>query len=272
MEKKGTKRLIIIIAAAGVMLAVLCVAGAVGVYKLIMGTDTQSDQYLEQILKNAEKGDDPAIASLYLSQGASREDIKSDIRELLEVWNRPQPYTYKKTGYQMNSTTVNGVKVKVYTSAYTITTESGETLTATMRREERADDSGITDFMIAPRESLKPVGKLGTIGRWTPIQWLLFAFSLAMIGGTAATAFDCYRRKPGYRWGWIALILLAYASAGFSLLREGGRMTLRFHFSATLLGLSSYVWYPNGTIIFRLYLPVGMIIYWILRKRLIPSD
>lgn len=270
MDKKSMKKLIIIIAVAGALFAALGVTAAVGMYKMIMRTDTQSDQYLEQLLEAAEKGDDFSAASLYMIREGSREEIEGDIQTLFKVWNRAQPYTYKKIGYRMNSSTANGEKVKVFTSNYIITTAEGEKLEAVLRREERGEGSGITVFHIAPRESVKPVGRLGTMDRWSLIQWLLFAFSLMMIAGTVVTAVDCYRRKPQCRWGWIALILLAYASPGFSLLQENGRRMLRVQCSATLVGFSKLVVYPDGGVIFRLLLPAGMVIYWIMRKRLTP--
>lgn len=252
------------------LLAALGIIAGIGLFKWIMGTDTRSDRYLEQIIEAAETGDGNAMISLFLTDEVRPEEIEKDIQGVLNIWNRTQDYTYRKTGYQMNSSSSNGVKVKTASSNYIITTERGEKLAVSMRWTERDGSAGLTDFTISTIEAVKPGGIIGTMVRWNLLQWVLFVFSLIMIVSTIVTAFDCYRRNLRYRWGWIALILFAYAAPGFSIIQENARRTLSFQFTTAIVGLSKYVVYSDGDIRFRLYLPVGMVIYWVLRKRLTP--
>lgn len=270
MEKKTVKKLILIIIAAGMLLMTLCIIAGIGLFQWIMGSDTRSDQYLEQMIEAAETDSSNVMMSMYLRDEVGEEEIEKDIQALLKIWNRKQPYTYKKTGYQMNSNSSNSIKVKTTLSNFVVTTQEGEKLSVSMRWKERDGKAGLTDFTISTMEAVKPVGRIGTMGRWNLFQWVLFAFSLIIIACTIATAVDCYRRSPRYRWGWIALILLAYATPGFSIMHESARRTLSFHFSAAIVGLSKYMVSSHGDIKFSLYLPAGMVIYWILRKRLTP--
>ena len=89
-----------------------------------------------------------------------------------------------------------------------------------------------------------------------------------MIFSTIATAVICYRQNPRYKWGWIILILIAYLSMGFSVIRTPNTWEFKVNWSAATVRLSRYVTYENGSREFRLFLPAGMAVYWIMKKRL----
>ncbi len=147
--------------------------------------------------------------------------------------------------------------------------EDGQLFTAGLKRMETSDGSrGIISFTVRDSASLAPQGTLRTIGHWNVFQWGLFLLSLAMISATIMTAVICYRQNPRYRWGWIILILIAYLSMGFSIIRTPARREFKVNWAAATVRLSRYVTYENGSREFRLFLPAGMAVYWIMKKRL----
>lgn len=87
-----------------------------------------------------------------------------------------------------------------------------------------------------------------------------------MIFSTIATAIICYRQNPRYKWGWIILILIAYLSMGFSVIRTPNTWEFKVNWSAATVRLSRYVTYENGSREFRLFLPAGMAVYWIMKN------
>ncbi|MCB7063906.1 hypothetical protein LI031_08650 [Enterocloster citroniae] len=273
MDKKKRKNLIIAGVAGVILLAAIVAVLLLHVFRLITGeikSDTRSDQYLEQMIGAASAGDRNAMDALYLSQGVSKKSMEKDMQTLLEVWDGEQEFTYKKTGYNRKTTTSNGKRIKTITANYKITTASGEKMSVVLRHVEGDNgDSGLTNFVIRTEESLKPIGTLGSMGKWNVVQWFLFVFSMAVFGAAVVSTADCYRNKIRYRWGWIALIMLVYVAPGFSLMLEDRRKVLRFTCSVALMGLSKYVVYPENGVMFSLCLPAGMGIYWVMRKHLL---
>ena len=64
------------------------------------------------------------------------------------------------------------------------------------------------------------------------------------------------------------MILIAYLSMGFSVIRTPNTWEFKVNWSAATVRLSRYVTYENGSREFRLFLPAGMAVYWIMKKRL----
>lgn len=123
-------------------------------------------------------------------------------------------------------------------------------------------------IIIRDNVSLAHQGTLRSISHWNIFLWGLFLLSLVMIFSTIATAILCYRQNPRYKWGWIILILIAYLSMGFSIIRTPNTWEFKVNRSAATVRLSRYVTYENGSREFRLFLPTGMAVYWIMKKRL----
>ena len=55
---------------------------------------------------------------------------------------------------------------------------------------------------------------------------------------------------------------------GFSVIRTPTTWEFKVNWSAATVRLSRYVTYENGSREFRLFLPAGMAVYWIMKKRL----
>lgn len=175
----------------------------------------------------------------------------------------------KKKGLNIRTSTKNGVKTKSVECSYGIKTEDGQRFTAILNRMESSDgNQGIISFIIRDNVSLNPQGTLHSISHWNVFQWGLFLLSLIMIFSTIETAIICYRQNPRYKWGWIILILIAYLSMGFSVIRTPNTWEFKVNWSAATVRLSRYVTYENGSREFRLFLPAGMAVYWIMKKRL----
>lgn len=80
---------------------------------------------------------------------------------------------------------------------------------------------------------------------------------------------DCVRRKPKHRWAWALLILLM--SAMLTVSSQDGRFAFQFN-AGLYLGLSSLTTYASGDFSAQLYFPLGALIYWIMRRRLLDPD
>ena len=139
----------------------------------------------------------------------------------------------------IRTSTKNGVETKSVECSYGIKTEDGQRFTAILNRMESSDgNQGIISFIIRDNVSLAPQGTLRSISHWNVFQWGLFLLSLIMIFSTIATAVICYRQNPRYKWGWIILILIAYLSMGFSVIRTPNTWEFKVNWSAATVRLS----------------------------------
>ena len=270
MEKK--KKWMIFGGTAVVVVGVyLCIA-ALFLYKgvtLFFDREIVADQYLEQMTSAASQGDRDAMRSLYMPGAVPKEHMERQIQENVDIWGKSQLDSFKKKGLNIRTSTKNGVKTKSVECSYGIKTEDGQRFTAILNRMESSDgNQGIISFSIRDNVSLNPQGTLRSISHWNVFQWGLFLLSLIMIFSTIATAIICYRQNPRYKWGWIILILIAYLSMGFSVIRTPNTWEFKVNWSAATVRLSRYVTYENGSREFRLFLPAGMAVYWIMKKRL----
>ena len=249
----------------------LCIA-AFFLYKgvtLFFDREIVADQYLEQMTSAASQGDRDAMRSLYMPGAVPEEHMERQIQENVDIWGKSQLDSFKKKGLNIRTSTKNGVKTKSVECSYGIKTEDGKRFTAILNRMESSDgNQGIISFIIRDNVSLAPQGTLRSISHWNVFQWGLFLLSLIMIFSTIATAVICYRQNPRYKWGWIILILIAYLSMGFSVIRTPNTWEFKVNWSAATVRLSRYVTYENGSREFRLFLPAGMAVYWIMKKRL----
>ena len=270
MEKK--KKWMIFGGTAVVVVGVFLCIAAFFLYKgvtLFFDREIVADQYLEQMTSAASQGDRDAMRSLYMPGAVPEEHMERQIQENVDIWGKSQLDSFKKKGLNIRTSTKNGVKTKSVECSYGIKTEDGKRFTAILNRMESSDgNQGIISFIIRDNVSLAPQGTLRSISHWNVFQWGLFLLSLIMIFSTIATAVICYRQNPRYKWGWIILILIAYLSMGFSVIRTPNTWEFKVNWSAATVRLSRYVTYENGSWEFRLFLPAGMAVYWIMKKRL----
>lgn len=272
MEKKSRKLLITVCILIFAVITVIAISGIILLYKRVgreIKADTRSDYYLEQMLRAAASGDKSAMESLYQPQNVFTKQTGQEIQGLLDIWEVNQGYTYNRTGYNRKLSIFNNRETTRITSTYTVTLDNGKKMNVTLQRVEQDDgNSGLAYFNIKDAEVMKPVGTLGSISQWNHFQWGMFILSLTVIASTVVTAVICYRQSPKYRWGWIALILLAYFTVGFTALKEEYRSSVNFTYSITIAGLSKYVIYPGSGARLLVNMPMGMIVYWIMKRKL----
>lgn len=272
MKKKSMKKVFILVGVGVAVFAVILAVLFICLVRMLnkeMQSDTVSDQYLERIIEAAEHEDRDSMRSLYLSEGLPDGTVDRQIQIMMDAFKDHSGYTYKKTGYRRRTSISGGQKNTTFISQYTVTTGRGKEIAVTLQRVERSQgESGLETCILYESEAVKSIEKMNTNVQWGITQLGLYIVSIAVIAGTIATAVICYRQHPRYRWGWIALILLLYAAPGFSFMANESGKSLSLTFYITIAGLSRYRVYPKQGIDLKLYIPAGMIIYWIVRKRL----
>ena len=259
----------------GTVISVIAVLLCIAAFFLYKGVnhffdkEILADQYLEQMVLAASEGNRYAMRSLYLPGAVPEEYMEKEIQENIHSWGNRGMVSFKKKGLNISSRTSNGAKSKAVECSYAVTADDGSRFTASLKRVETSDGNrGIVSFTIKDNVSLVPQGTLRSMGHWNVFQWGLFLLSLLLVSSTVVTAVMCYRQHPRYRWGWVVLILAAYLSAGFTIVHTPGRREFKVNWAASTVGFSRYVIYSNGSREFRIFLPAGMVVYWIMKKKL----
>ena len=165
-------------------------------------------------------------------------------------------------GRSIQSNSYNGGP-RILTKAfrYTVTTSEG-TYEVLLTIVSSAEDSGITQFQIAPQAASLLGGivpQLNSVGSWVMLVFSLLVLVFRIIS-TVSAAKSNIKMKPL----WIALIWLA--QSGFSLTCS----PRNFNFSMQLINpmFSAFQSFAGNGFSLTFLIPIGAILYWILRKKL----
>ena len=264
------KMLTAMVWAAAALLLVIAACVLAGFYSQhwLLDSEKKSDYFVEQMMEAVRRGSADKMYPLY-THSVPREQVDRDYQNLVQAWGDCQGYTFEKTGIRIRSTTEEGMGLKQITCAYAIDMGDGEKMGLNTMRIERSDGrSGLVSVTLLPAAPVEPYGSLETANRWNIIQWGLFVLSVLVFISTAATAAVCYRKCRRFRWLWIGLILLLYASSAAALVSAGGTQRITMGGSLALAGFSSLIIYPGEAAALRIRVPLGMLLYWGLSKRL----
>lgn len=131
--------------------------------------------------------------------------------------------------------------------------------------------NGLYDFQLQLESQFNPkfTGTITTMAGANAFQWVLFVLSLVMFLFVVITAVDCSRRKMKYKPLWLILTLAAMVT--FTLTLSDGNLSA--HFGVGILFPYNYLaLYETGAFAFRLMVPIGAIIYWLVRRPMTKTE
>lgn len=233
------------------------------------GEDPAVRESVELILE-AIRTDDPEMAIHRIDPETSdASQFASSLQQIRSTFGSFEAYTLTFQGFYIEVT--NGNTVRRYTyqlksegSVYRITvTDSGENtlLTGFQIREIKGASGEIIS------------GNLATLGKASTMQLLLLAVWLLEVAFMVWMATDCIRRKDlKHKWLW--LLLLWFVTVEPSVSVGNGSFVTNYRLAIHLIpSLTSLLKYASGTVRFQLMVPMGAILYFLLRKKLteVPS-
>ena len=173
------------------------------------------------------------------------------------------PAEYQLEIAQWNLKTVNGMTQ--FSVRYRINTDKGIYYVDVRTSSE---EYGLYNFHLFSEEDLAAVtevtvtGTIATFGRSDLLQKTLLIIGLAEFVFVAFSAVYCFRKKPRRRWLWLLLIVLA--SVLIRVVAAGESISTHLH-AGVYLAFTSLLRDSAGVSEFRLYIPVGAILIWVLR-------
>lgn len=210
--------------------------------------------------------DDFAPFYARISGACSEEEAQNLFPQMRDYLNGAA--TYQLELYHMSARVDNGVQTRE--EIYFVKTDVGNFYISIKTSSEV---EGLCGFQIATEEEagLSPssTGTVLSMAGASAIQWIVLIVALLQTAFLVFTVVDCARRKIRKKALWILLILLVSVSAMLTI--SSGKLNFNFNFGF-FLSHTALIIYSNGTKLLRLYLPIGAIIYWCCRKKLLQRE
>ena len=197
----------------------------------------------------------------------AEEDFKPAFTQMQELLGNVDTYELKLLSIYTNGTLTNGQKVSSVSSVYEMTTQSGRIIVSI-----RMDDQvGLNSFYLTPYEKTDYyfTGTLNNLKDATGAQWGFLLLNVIAIGFTVFALVDCSRQKIKKKALWILLLLLGFISLGATISSTSFRLNFNVGW---ITAYSALIRYGSGTVMLRLMLPVGTIIYFAMRRSLLKES
>lgn len=220
--------------------------------------DNQELKGKTQTLMDAILEDNLLAARTMLSSDISDVEFEAFYKQARQFFNGISSYELKQLNWHKNVT--NGVTTQQ--AQYLMITEKGTYILQIILSSET---EGIAGFHFNVYEETLSTGTLLTMKGANGAQWAFLLIAFAEFGLMIWAVVDCARSKIKKKVLWIVLIL--FASVIWTLSAVQGNV--RFNFNVGIfLSHTALIRYSTGGFMLRLYLPIGMVVYWFLRKKL----
>ena len=197
----------------------------------------------------------------------TEEDFKPVFTQMQELLGNADTYELKLLSIYTNGTITNGQKIRSVSSTYEMTTKNGRVIVSI-----RMDDQiGLNGFYLTPYEKTDyySTGTLNNMKDATGVQWGFLLLNVIAIGFAVFALVDCSRQKIKRKVLWILLILLGFVSLGATMSSASFRLNFILGW---ITAYSALIRYGSGTVMLRLMLPVGTIIYFAMRRSLLKES
>lgn len=194
----------------------------------------------------------------------TREEFDESYEAVRKLWEKSDEYTTKLNSINTRKNFTQSGDIRICQAQYYVYTQAQDyTITFTYRSDDIGD--GVYQFNLnVGAEPVLVSGGFTTARKNSALQWALLMLSVLSYLFIVVTAVDILRKRPRLFGVWLAASLTFIAfqiQAAPANLHVGGNVSW-FVFSAFKI-------YSTGSRRFVFALPVGAIVYWCLRKRLL---
>ncbi len=177
-----------------------------------------------------------------------------------------ESYKLEFTGVYKNINFHNGKTVNTLSATYKMTDNTDRVYIISV--ESNSEFEKLSYFEIQPYENTKlySTGAINSMKDASPIQWVILLSNLVSIAVVIFAVIDCSRQKIKKKTLWLIIIILGLLTFGVTL----STSSLYFKLNISWFNnYSAFIKYGDGSMILRFMLPVGAIVYFIMRNHLI---
>lgn len=213
-----------------------------------------SKTFIDALITN-----DPDSAYVVVKDAISREDFTPIFDNMRRHIGTNLEYTLTQTRLSEGNGSVTAT-LEMKTAEHTY-----KVVASTTQGKE-----GLSGFQILILDPDK-TGTLTTMKGANALQWIVLIIAIAEIGFILWMLVDCILHRVQRKATWIIFILLGLIAVSYTWSDAGTSVDLTLGY---LWNLSMLAKYETGATVLRLMLPVGAVIYAIMRRNLIlpPQD
>ncbi|MDE6622097.1 MAG: hypothetical protein K2K74_16740 [Lachnospiraceae bacterium] len=224
----------------------------------------EMDEEVARLIKALNEDDADQIYLSMYPDVVTREEFDESYESVRQIWEQSDNYTTKlKSINTKKNINKSGNSLVCQAQYYVYTQNQDYTVTLT----HLSDDNGDGVYQFNLNIGAEPVlisGGFTTAGENSALQWGLLLLSVLSYLIIIVTAVDILRKRPRLFGVWLAAAL---TFAGFSIQISPSNLHLGGNVSWFVL--SAFRIYSGGIRNFVFALPVGAIVYWCLRKKLL---
>lgn len=222
------------------------------------------DEEVEQLIAALNEDNADQIFSSMYPDVVTREEFDASYDTIRQIWEKSEKYTIKLNAINTNKNVNNSGGITTCQAQYYVYTEDKDyTFTITYRIDDKGE--GLYGFNLTP--GTIPVlisGGFTTARKNSALQWGALIFGVISYIFIIVTVIDILRKRPRLYGVWLV------ASLTFFAFRVQA-VPDNFHVGGfvTWFAMSAFKIYSNGIRNFVFALPVGAVVYWILRKKML---
>ncbi|MDE5697871.1 MAG: hypothetical protein K2I96_10765 [Lachnospiraceae bacterium] len=222
------------------------------------------DREVENLIQALNEDDaDRIFLSMYPGV-VTREEFDKSYAAVREIWEPSDGHTTKLRSINTRKNVNKSGDYLICQAQYYVYTQAQDyTITLTYRCDDNGD--GVYQFNLnAGAEPVLVSGGFTTAGKNSALQWALLLLSVLSYLLIIVTVVDILRKRPRLFGVWLAAAL---SFIGFWI--QAAPASFHVGGSVTWFVFSSFKIYSTGGRQFVFALPVGAIVYWCLRKKLL---
>ena len=219
-----------------------------------------TDVMLNAILMN----DSQAAYSL-VSDICSQSDFQPTFDKMCNLLKDIESYDLKLVSINQKSNLINGESIKTIDSVYEMETDKGKFVVSV---QSSSQTEKLSAFYITPYEktNMYYTGVIQNMKDASFLQWIMLLSNLVVIALIVIAFVDCCRHKIKLKPLWLILIIIGALSLSLTVSAKG------INFNFNLIWFTAYtalMRYGSGDVTIRFVIPLGVVLYFILRHKLI---
>lgn len=198
----------------------------------------------------------------------TEEQFTATFKEMRALLEGVESYTISTLSFNKSANYTAGSEHGITTAQYRIETDKETAFVINV--EMQTGVTGLSAFYITPEEmtDLYYTGTLGNMADASLFQWMILLLNLVVIAVTVLAIIDCSRKKIKLKALWIVIIVLGMLLVSSTVTDNSSN----FNINLGLFTYSALVIYGSGKTMLRLLIPVGAIVYFAVRGKLIKKD
>ena len=192
-------------------------------------------------------------------------DFYDNYKALSAFFGTVKTYDFELLSAYRGYTLLNGKAGTYSTAAYKLDA-NGESYVIEVSSHSAYE--GLTGFFVVPFEQTDyyVVGDIGNMSDANWFQWAMLLSNVLVILALIIAFIDCCVHKVKLKALWLVLIAICFCTFGITLYPSG----FRFIFDmGWIISYTAYITYGGGTQKFKVLIPLGLIIYLCVRRKMI---